>query len=545
MCLLVLLLQACATTGAVGDIESEEELPADEGGEELLPPWERRHQDEDREARRAEAVSALSGMRGVAGSVQEVGAELVFRFWAQNGALTLLSWKQAARGESLAENLDSSLRGLEDHHLSTYVGTRTGEASFILRQERRGWSLRSFTTAEGSKPPQAKALPVRRMDVPVNTRAQANAVASELARVLRVPEGGNASWVVDVTLDDDRVLGATTVRYESRGGPPSQKASPELAAHITQALLPFTHGVGPRTVRLSLEAVPLRTERHARWLVMGAETLHPESSASPDLVAEHYALYERILREWREETKASIQQAGAVSAEFLATWFISSLALRGGFALFEAVAPRMVSILARGGSETVAWFRSFLSRVRPYEREEFHRLWMKAQSGELSAAEMAQLRSFMARFERLLGTKLDREASNELRRVAHRDFYGKLHADLAKLLLDEEGHLYPVHHRIPLEYSHLFERLNINAGENLWGVHGLVHKKVNNLWTAFRPAGSKATAEDVRKVAAIIDRHFGRWVNKPYDAGRSASALSRAEADALEEVKALADLILK
>jgi hypothetical protein len=544
MFLLGLLLQACATTGAVGDLEPEDELQLEEGGEELLPPWERRHQDEDREARRAEAVTALSGMRGVADSVQEAGAELVFRFWAQNGALTLLSWKRATQGTGVAGTLDSSLPGLENH-LSTYVGTRTGEVAFTLRQERRGWSLRSFTTPEGSKPPEAKALPVRRMAVSADARVQANAVASELARALRVPEGGSASWVVDVTLDDDRVLGAMTVRYESRGGSPSQRGSPDLVTRITQALLPFTHGVGPRTVRLSLAAEHVRTERHARCLVMGAETLHPESPAPPDLVAEHYALYERILREWREETKASVQQAGVVSAEFLATWFISSLALRGGFALFEAVAPRLVSILARGGSETVAWFRSFLSRVRPYEREEFHRLWMKAQSGELSAAETAQLRSLMARFEKLLGTKLDREASNELRRVAHRDFYGKLRADLAKLLLDEEGHLYPVHHRIPLEYAHLFERLNINAGENLWGVHGLVHRKVNNVWTAFRPVGSKATAEDVRKVASVIDRHFGHWFNRPYDAGRSASALARAEADALEEVKALTDLILK
>jgi hypothetical protein len=538
VCLLALLLQACATTGAVGDIESEEDLPLEESGDEPLPPWEWRHQDEDREARRAEAVSALSGMRGVAGSVQEVGAELVFRFWAQNGALTLLSWKRAARGPSLAENLDSSLLGLEDHHLSTYVGTRTGEVSFILRQERRGWSLRSFTTAEGSKPPQAKALPVRRMDVPSNTRAQANAVASELARVLRVPEGGNASWVVDVTLDDDKVLGATTVRYESRGGPPSQKASPELAAHITQALLPFTHGVGPRTVRLSLEAAHLRTERHARWLVMGAETLHPESRASPDLVAEHYALYERILREWREETKTSIQQAGAVSAEFLATWFISSLALRGGFALFEAVAPRMVSILARGGSETVAWFRSFLSRVRPYEREEFHRLWMKAQSGELSAAEMVQLRTLMARFEKLLGTKLDREASKLLRRQANADFYNKLRPDLAKRLVNEFGARYPVHHRIPLEHAHCFPEMDINGLANLKALHSTVHERINNIWTAFRPVSSKASARDVRQVSDIVDRHFQRWYDTPYDPA-SEAALKEAEQLALQEVQKL------
>jgi hypothetical protein len=87
--------------------------------------------------------------------------------------------------------------------------------------------------------------------------------------------------------------------------------------------------------------------------------------------------------------------------------------------------------------------------------------------------------------------------------------------------------------------------LNINARENLWGVHRFVHEGVNKVWTAFRRAKGKATAEDVRKVASIVDRHFGRWFNQRYEAGHSASALARAEADALDEVKVLVDLILK
>lgn len=102
-----------------------------------------------------------------------------------------------------------------------------------------------------------------------------------------------------------------------------------------------------------------------------------------------------------------------------------------------------------------------------------------------------------------------------------------------------------MHHRIPLEYAHLFQRLNINARENLWGVHKLVHEGINNVWTTFRRAKGRATAEDVRKVADIVDRHFGRWFNQRYEVGRSASALAKAEADALDEVKALVDLLLK
>ncbi|HYO56620.1 hypothetical protein [Archangium sp.] len=544
ICLLALVLQACATTGTLEGVEPEEELPAEEHGEDLRPAWETRNAETDEEARRAEAALALSGIRGVASHVEEAGVELVFRFWAQNGVLTLLSWKRGAGGAGPAGKVDSFVPGFEVH-LPTYVRARTGEIVLTLHPERRGWGLRSFTTAEGSKPLEARTLPVRRTGVTADTLSQVQAVATQLARGWRVPEGGSASVLADVLLDDDRVLGATTVRYESRGGPPVREPSPGLGAQITQALLPFTHGIGPRTVRLSLEAEHRRTERHARWRVMEAGTLHPAPGAPPDLVAEHYALYERILREWREETQESFLQAGVTSTEFLATWFISGLALRGGLALFEAVAPRLAPILARGGSETVAWFRSFLARVRPSEREQFHRLWTKAQTRGLSAAEKEQLRKLMARFEKLLDTKLEEFAGRDLRRMAQNDFYGKFHTDLAKILLDERGAFYPVHHRIPLEYAHLFPRLNINAGENLWGVHKLVHKKINNVWTVFRRAKGKATAEDVRKVVAIVDRHFGRWFNQRHEAGRSASALARAEADALEEVKVLVDFILK
>lgn len=340
ICILALVLQACATTGAMDSLDSEEDLPASAEREDLRPPWEARNAEADEEARQAETSAALSGMRGVLGQIDEAGVELTFRFWAQNGALTLLSWKRGAGEAGLAEKVDSFVPGLE-------------------------------------------------------------------------------------------------------------------------------------------------------------------------------------------------------------AWFVSSLAMRGGLALFEAVAPRLAPILARGGSETVAWFRSFLARVRPAEREQFHRLWTKAQTQGLSAAEKEQFRKLMARFEKLLDTKLDELASRDLRRMAQNDFYEKLHTNLAKLLLDEDGNHYPVHHRIPLEYAHLFERLNINARENLWGVHEHVHKKINKVWTSFRRAKGKATAEDVRKVATLVDRHFGRWLNQRYEVERSASELARAEADALKEVKVLVDLIVK
>ncbi|MCY1073843.1 hypothetical protein [Archangium lansingense] len=468
--------------------------------------------------------------------MDEVGGELVFHFWAQDGALTLLSWKRRIGGTGHSEGVTSLVPSL-DVNLPVYVGTRMGEVVLTLRREGQGWRLHSFTRMEGTRPLEAKTLPVRRTGVTADTLAQAHAVASQLTRGLEVPEGGSASLLVEVLLDDDRVLGAETVRYESLGGSSARLTPPNLAVQLTQALLPFTQGVGPRTVRLRLEVDSHRAESPARWRVMEAETLRPDVPGPPALTTEHYALYERILREWREETAASFQQAGISSAEFLATWFIGSLALRGGFALFEAVAPRLAPILARGGSEAMAWFRSFLARIRPQEREKFQRLWMKAQTEGLSAAEKSQLHKLMERFEKLLDTKLDEEARKILRRQANADFY-KLRPDLAKTLVDGAGSKYPVHHRIPLEHAHRFPEMNINGSVNLKALHSAVHERVNNVWTAFRPAGSKASAGDVRQVADIVDRHFQRWYDAVYHQS-SDTMLEEAEKAALREVRVL------
>jgi len=229
VCTAMLLLQACATAGAVGGLEPEEDFPSEEGEVSPLPPWETRGQQEDEDARQAEAAVALAGMRGVASHVDEAGAELAFQFWVQHGALTLLSWKRGGGGSGRAVNHGSFAPGLEAH-LPTYVGTRTGEVLFTLRQEQQGWRLHSFSTTDGPKPLEAKTLPVRRTGLTAETLAQAHSVASEMIRGLRIPEGGSASVLVDVRLDDDRVLGATIVRYESQGGPPVRESSPGLVA---------------------------------------------------------------------------------------------------------------------------------------------------------------------------------------------------------------------------------------------------------------------------------------------------------------------------
>jgi len=67
-----------------------------------------------------------------------------------------------------------------------------------------------------------------------------------------------------------------------------------------------------------------------------------------------------------------------------------------------------------------------------------------------------------------------------------------------------------VHHRVPLEYAHLF-RANPNRVSNLIGVNERVHGLINNAWTAFRTAlnGRTPTPSEVIRQAIRIDNQFG------------------------------------
>lgn len=542
---LAVLLQACAA----GPVASSGLLPSTGWAPDGTPGVvflrePRRAEPELSEARRAEVECALARAWGLVRGVNEMGARVELRFWARDGALTLLSHR-TLEGEGQAEPVDerafvSSLRRL----VSAYVGERTGEVVFTLHRQRSDWRVDFRGSSDGPRPPEAKTQPVRREGVAVDTYVAITRLAEQMSGLLGGPSGREASFTAKVTLDDDGVSGWEAGPYEGTGRELAPSARGRLQEELIQALLPFTHGVGSREVRLTLRGVFRPGEPGASWRIVEAETLHadPTGGGDADLIAEYRALHESILREWREEVEDSGRLALRVGAEELAFWVIGGVVAHGAGAVLEAVAPRLIKILLRGGAKARGWLETLLRRLPRAERESFTSLWRKADlrgTRPLAKAEERELSKLAKRLEQLIDTPLSTTEKEDLRERARASFR-QLHPELAEAMKLGKGGLYEIHHRRPLEYAHLLVGEDINARNNLVAVAQPVHRRINTLWTKFRNqrAGAEMSAEEVQQMAEIIDRHFRRWYDVLHEP-ESTSALERAAELALRDVEKL------
>jgi hypothetical protein len=99
-----------------------------------------------------------------------------------------------------------------------------------------------------------------------------------------------------------------------------------------------------------------------------------------------------------------------------------------------------------------------------------------------------------------------------------------------------------VHHLCPLEYAHLFPKLNLNGKANLAGLHQDVHQSVTAVWTSLRQVKAQMKPDDVTRVMEIVNRHYGRWFHKVYEPSDMAALLSAKQA-ALSEAAQLKALL--
>jgi hypothetical protein len=273
---------------------------------------------------------------------------------------------------------------------------------------------------------------------------------------------------------------------------------------------------------------------------MAARTL--ESLPLPpevlDIVQEYRQLHEFIIVEFQEQSGRYAILAATFTLEQLAYSLVGGLLLKGATVLFIKVAPIITSVLARGGRGAVSWLRTLLARAPQKERELLRQLWMKAETQglqSLTAAEKQQFQALMGRLEKVLDMPLDDSARRTLRTWSRADYFELYNPQLAKALSSQELRTYQVHHVCPLEYAHLFPRLDINAKANLVGVHQEVHDGITAVWNSLSQVKARMRPDDVKRVVEIVNRHYGRWYHKVYEP-RDAAALVNAKQAALSEV---------
>jgi hypothetical protein len=470
----------------------------------------------EEEAREAEVERALAYGVGLASGVKEVGAEVVLTFWVEDRALTLVGYRQEGGGGRVGRSVEpEALRRVLRLVFSEYVGRHTGMVALRLRREEAGWEVDYSANHHAPRPPEARTLPVRAGGAAAETFLALHEAGSEWLRAVRVSPGGAVRVEMVVHLEDGRLAGwelRTLQRTrEGRGGSP-RPLSAEVSAAVTRVLLPFSEGLGRRTVAVVLWAEHRLGEEEARGRVESAQV---ERAPYAPEQGWYRAMHEATLLRWREgvvEGSAWLSQRGVEEA---ALWFAGGVFAHGaGF--FASQGLKLVPrALGRSPEAAAGWLRTTLIRLPGKERRSFEQLWRKVQlEGEraLSRSERDSLRGLMQGMETIVTRPLD-DQQKKLLRSAARKRYKRLRPEV-EAPMDDYPDLYPVHHRRPLEHAQLFPDEDINGAENLILVRGYVHDCINFLWTKFRKARPKPTAQEVERMARLIDEHFESWYHR-------------------------------
>ncbi|NVJ22182.1 hypothetical protein HUW62_13240 [Myxococcus sp. AM011] len=499
-------------------------------------------QDESEMLRAAEAevVRVVEQIGATVRDIDSVGAHLTLTFWLERGALTWTGYEARERvghrgGPVGAADIRDALREV----LAGYGLERTGQVVLSLRREERQWSVDYSFHRQAERPPEARTLPVQWAD-----DTGPDEVPSGLARLLAgigVPNGGEAWLEADAVLEDGRVVGWELHHFQvtrsGAGGSPQAPAS-RVGREVVRLTRSFQDGIGPRTVRFGIRLTHSRGEGDG-WVesarVVG---FAPPTGLEPEVAAEYRAMHEDIVRRWREGVAEGFTWLAQRGVQELALWYVGAVAIKGAGFLAVRGGGIVRKALRQGKEAASGWLRTMLSRVPQSEGRAFERLWTKVQlEGEraLTTSERGELRALMARIEKLASMPLELGEKHGLRKAA-RISYKRARPDLAPAM-DAFSDRYPVHHRRPLEYAHLFPEEDINASSRLAVVQDFIHERVSRLWTKFRTAQRTATRDEVEAATRIIDSHFESWYHRVEVPRGEQVFIERAEQAALEALK--------
>lgn len=511
-------------------------------------PWSEADAETLDHAREVEAAWALETLWSIAGDTNTLEAEWEFLFWSQDGALTLLSFRRTEQGEKPAAPLGrGAFLPRLGRELPTLLGTHPHEVTLTLERQETGWSADLDSSSGKKLPLHARMIPSTRTGTSAQTHQQVLETARSIARVMVVPRGGRAELAARVLLDDARIESWELADLDSSGNGPALAGGKDAVHLLVTALLPFTRGMGERTVTLSLEGMHRHGEAHPRWRVTAARVLEPTSLPAEiaDIHLEYRMLHEHILTEFQKQTREYAVLVAGFTLEQIAYSLVGGLALKGTWVLIGKGAPTVLAFLSKGGKGAVLWFRNLLLRAPAADRELLLRLWTKAETQGLKALTEVEKREFqalMVRLEKVLGTPVDNDAKRQLWKWSREVYFGLYNPRLAKILGEKGMSMYQVHHHVPIRYTHHFPKLDINGKANLAGLHEDVHQSINGIWASLGGVSQRMKPSDIMRVVEIINRHYGRWFDKIHDP-RDAPALAKAAQAALAEVTQLKALL--
>ena len=349
------LLSGVLTLGAVGCATTPEERGGGGTAGTGLPTGIRLAELE--EAAKAEAALLAAQVGAVANAPYAQGARLSFTFWNEHGALTLTGFSaQGLSGPAAAALDEEETRGTLATLFAEYPERHTGEATLTLQREQGRWVM-DYNASAAPRPPEARLLPVTLREFPAEVVRDSTESLRKLLASVEVPTQGEAWVEVEAHLEDGRIEGWRPRLFQlARGGGKPRPVSSLVASRAVQVLLPFTLGVGPRTLLVRLRLTHRAQESEALGWVESARVERPKPAPETNaaFVAEYRAMHEYILWKWRYEAREGAEWAAQRGAEELATWYAGGVLLRGGAYLARWAGSATRRALARGGDRVAA-----------------------------------------------------------------------------------------------------------------------------------------------------------------------------------------------
>lgn len=508
--------------------------------------------EEARDGTQAEREMAVQAVVDNLRQIRNRGAKVAMTFWVQRTAATLLGVHRAADGqaEQVSPNVKALAADLRRNWTAALMGPTGREVVFTFELGAHGWEQIKLETKDRDEaPPEAHTVAVNHTGYTESARNTTSRAVEDIIRSALEATDATFRGEWSVVLDDDRVVEVkygTQARTTPTDGKPDGDPPHGVQARrvIEAAILPFTRGLGERTVKLVFDVAHKAPAKETTWILRESGVVRPATPGdeASDIVAEYRATHEQIIKQWREGVKDAAIMAASMGVEHVAANLIGGAIFKVAGHLLGAAAPRLLKLLKGNKKPTKEYLETLFARLSGDEKDEAARILLKLHKGEkLTKADEKVLTQIYKSLDDKIGKALTDNEKKALRAQAFNKRYPAARASATQAFEQAKraGRDWQVHHRVGLEYAHLYPDMDINAVDNLIGLDDVVHSRISALWTTFRakfPA-NKVTTKQIDQMAEIIDDEFAQWYHKVPNTKTLADELKVAEGAARSKME--------